>query len=226
MAAATPKINLEKEVMSAEKMFDEMLIRDEEVKVGKHMCGSLTEDYKPMEATHGLNGIDDSIQELPMSYVVETLVANGSDNSLPKDIAPSPLLDSSSRVKEIVEVPLESYMIEFVLSEKEDGGTFDNKNGMYYHMPILGGIVKEPPTHIVHIAIEVAPIAKVGGICDVASLSHVVQYLNHNVNIILSKYDCLILSYVKDLIIRKLNERLPAFDHHPNKKKIKEPWRT
>ncbi|KAK8716540.1 hypothetical protein V6N13_043846 [Hibiscus sabdariffa] len=88
-----------------------MLIRDEEVKVGKHMCGSLTEDYKLMEVTHGSNGIDDSIQELPRSYVVETSMANGLDNSLSKDIALSPLI----------------------------------------------GIVKEPPMHIVHIAVEMAP---------------------------------------------------------------------
>ncbi|KAK8574955.1 hypothetical protein V6N12_062632 [Hibiscus sabdariffa] len=254
-AAATPKINLQKEALSAEKVFDEILMRDEEVKVDKHMCGSLTEDYKSMEATHGLNEIDDSIEELPMPHVVETLVANVSDNSLPKDIATSPLiayvfgicvnnalidmyaqgdpLDDvcgvfkviydgwvktlqflyeiepefvrmlsvaySSHVNAIFKVPLESYMMDFVLFEKEDGGTFDNKDGMYYLIPILGGFVKEPPTHIVHIAVEMAPIAKVGCICDVTTPSHVVQDINHNVNIILSKHDCLILSHVKEL---------------------------
>ncbi|KAK8614060.1 hypothetical protein V6N13_122436 [Hibiscus sabdariffa] len=78
--------------MSAEKVFDEMLLRDEEVKVVKHMCVSLTEDYKPMEATHGLNGIDDSVQELTMSYVVETLLANGLDNKPPKVIVLSPII--------------------------------------------------------------------------------------------------------------------------------------
>ncbi|KAK8996568.1 hypothetical protein V6N11_081838 [Hibiscus sabdariffa] len=91
-AATTPKIKLEKEAMSAEKVFDEMLLRDEEVKVVKHMCVSLTEDYKPMEATHGLNGIDDSVQELTMSYVVETLLANGLDNKPPKVIVLSPII--------------------------------------------------------------------------------------------------------------------------------------
>ncbi|KAK8675764.1 hypothetical protein V6N13_033827 [Hibiscus sabdariffa] len=227
----------EKEALSAEKVFDEILMRDEEVKVDKHMCGSLTEDYKSMEATHGLNEIDDSIEELPMPHVVETLVANVSDNSLPKDIATSPLIGDplddvcgvfkviydgwvktlqflyeiepefvrmlsvaySSHVNAIFKVPLESYMMDFVLFEKEDGGTFDNKDGMYYLIPILGGFVKEPPTHIVHIAVEMAPIAKVGCICDVTTPSHVVQDINHNVNIILSKHDCLILSHVKEL---------------------------
>lgn len=60
-----------------------------------------------------------------------------------------------------VKVPLDAYMMDFVFSEKEDGGIFDNKNGMDYHIPVFGGVVKEPPMHIVHIAVEMAPIAKV-----------------------------------------------------------------
>lgn len=51
--------------------------------------------------------------------------------------------------------------MDFVFSESKDGGVFDNKNGMDYHVPVLGGVVKEPPMHIVHIAVEMAPIAKV-----------------------------------------------------------------
>lgn len=60
-----------------------------------------------------------------------------------------------------VKVPLDAYMIDFVFSEKEDGGTFDNKNGMDYHIPAFGGVAKEPPMNIVHVAVEIAPIAKV-----------------------------------------------------------------
>jgi starch synthase len=60
-----------------------------------------------------------------------------------------------------VKVPLDAYMMDFVFSEKEDGGIFDNKNGMDYHIPVFGGIAKEPPMHIVHISVEMAPIAKV-----------------------------------------------------------------
>lgn len=51
--------------------------------------------------------------------------------------------------------------MDFVFSEREDGGIFDNKLGMDYHIPVFGGIAKEPPMHIVHIAVEMAPIAKV-----------------------------------------------------------------
>lgn len=70
-------------------------------------------------------------------------------------LPPSPL--SSLAVK----VPLDAYMMDFVFSEREDGGIFDNKNGMDYHIPVFGGVVREPPMHIVHIAVEMAPIAKV-----------------------------------------------------------------
>ncbi|KAJ7967695.1 starch synthase 3, chloroplastic/amyloplastic [Quillaja saponaria] len=112
--------------------------------------------------------------------------------------------DNGTRVKTSVKVPLDAYVMDFVFSEREDGGVFDNKNGMDYHIPVFGSIVKEPPMHIVHIAVEMAPIAKVGGLGDVVtSLSRAVQDLNHNVDIILPKYDCLNLSNVKDFQYQK-----------------------
>ncbi|KAM4101812.1 hypothetical protein ACB094_05G173800 [Castanea mollissima] len=114
----------------------------------------------------------------------------------PQKMLPS---DNGTHVKSTVKVPLDAYMMDFVFSEKEDGGIFDNKNGMDYHIPVFGGIIKEPPMHIVHISVEMAPIAKVGGLGDVVtSLSRAVQDLNHNVDIILPKYDCLKFSNVKD----------------------------
>lgn len=61
----------------------------------------------------------------------------------------------------VVKVPLDGYMLDFVFSEREDGGIFDNKNRMDYHVPVSGGVTKEPPLHIVHVAVEMAPIAKV-----------------------------------------------------------------
>ncbi|KAF5742166.1 starch synthase 3 chloroplastic/amyloplastic isoform X1 [Tripterygium wilfordii] len=107
--------------------------------------------------------------------------------------------DNGSHVKASVKIPLDAYMMDFVFSEREDGGLFDNKNGMDYHIPVFGGVIKEPPMHIVHVAVEMAPIAKVGGLGDVVtSLSRAVQDLNHTVHIILPKYDCLKFNNVKD----------------------------
>lgn len=119
----------------------------------------------------------------------------------PQKMLPS---ENGTHVKATVKVPLDAYMMDFVFSEKEDGGIFDNKSGVDYHIPVFGGVVKEPPMHIVHIAVEMAPIAKVGGLGDVVtSLSRAVQDLNHNVDIVLPKYDCLKMNHVKDFRFHK-----------------------
>ncbi|KAJ3689831.1 hypothetical protein LUZ61_018995 [Rhynchospora tenuis] len=108
--------------------------------------------------------------------------------------------ENGTHLKTSVKVPLDAYMMDFVFSEREDGGIYDNRNGMDYHIPVLGGVAKEPPMHIVHIAVEMAPIAKVGGLGDVVtSLSRAVQDLGHNVEIILPKYDCINFDHVQDL---------------------------
>lgn len=52
-------------------------------------------------------------------------------------------------------------MMDFVFSESEEGGIYDNRNGLDYHIPVFGSTGKEPSMHIVHIAVEMAPIAKV-----------------------------------------------------------------
>ncbi|KAL3627483.1 Soluble starch synthase 3, chloroplastic/amyloplastic [Castilleja foliolosa] len=119
----------------------------------------------------------------------------------PQKMAPA---KNGSHLKATVKVPLDAYMMDFVFSEKEDGRIFDNKNGKDYHIPVSGGVVKEPPMNIVHIAVEMAPIAKVGGLGDVVtSLSRAVQDMNHNVDVILPKYDCLKTNNVKDLQYHK-----------------------
>nr|Q43846.1 RecName: Full=Soluble starch synthase 3, chloroplastic/amyloplastic; AltName: Full=Soluble starch synthase III; Short=SS III; Flags: Precursor [Solanum tuberosum]CAA65065.1 glycogen (starch) synthase [Solanum tuberosum] len=119
----------------------------------------------------------------------------------PQKMSPA---ENGTHVRATVKVPLDAYMMDFVFSEREDGGIFDNKSGMDYHIPVFGGVAKEPPMHIVHIAVEMAPIAKVGGLGDVVtSLSRAVQDLNHNVDIILPKYDCLKMNNVKDFRFHK-----------------------
>ncbi|KAJ8545670.1 hypothetical protein K7X08_018253 [Anisodus acutangulus] len=112
--------------------------------------------------------------------------------------------ENGTHVIATVKVPLDAHMMDFVFSEREDDGIFDNRSGMDYHIPVFGGVVKEPPMHIVHIAVEMAPIAKVGGLGDVVtSLSRAVQDLNHNVDIIFPKYDCLKMNHVKDFRFHK-----------------------
>ncbi|XP_037487272.1 starch synthase 3, chloroplastic/amyloplastic-like [Triticum dicoccoides] len=112
--------------------------------------------------------------------------------------------ENGSHLQATVRVPLDAYMMDFVFSESEEGGIYDNRDGMDYHIPVSDSMAKEPPMHIVHIAVEMAPIAKVGGLGDVVtSLSRAIQDLGHKVEVIFPKYDCLNLSNVKDLHCRQ-----------------------
>ncbi|KAG6754574.1 hypothetical protein POTOM_040363 [Populus tomentosa] len=70
------------------------------------------------------------------------------------------LIDNGSHVNATVKIPLDAYMMDFVFFEKEDGEVFYNREGMDYHIPVSGGIAKEPSMHIVHIAFKIAPIAR------------------------------------------------------------------
>ncbi|KAH9325755.1 hypothetical protein KI387_005933, partial [Taxus chinensis] len=122
---------------------------------------------------------------------------------LPQKMAPA---NNSSHLKATVKVPLDAYMMDFVFSERgdKDGGLYDNRSGMDYHVPVVGGVLREPPMHIVHVAVEMAPIAKVGGLGDVVtSLSRAVQDFGHSVEIICPKYDCLNYNHVRDLQFRQ-----------------------
>ncbi|KAL6843123.1 hypothetical protein ACP4OV_026836 [Aristida adscensionis] len=112
--------------------------------------------------------------------------------------------EDGSHLKATVNVPPDAYMMDFVFSESKEGGIYDNRNGLDYHIPVFGAIGKEPPLHVVQIAVEMAPVAKVGGLGDVVtSLSRAVQDLGHNVEVILPKYDCLNLSNVKNLHVHQ-----------------------
>lgn len=89
-----------------------------------------------------------------------------------------------------VAVPKDAYSVEFVFSNSAEGGAYDNNNGLDYHLPVTGSVVSEPPLNICHIAVEMAPIAKVGGLGDVVTaLGRAVQESGHNVEVILPRYD-------------------------------------
>ncbi len=67
--------------------------------------------------------------------------------------------------------------------------------------------------HIVHVAAELTPIAKVGGLGDVvAGLSAQHQKMGHQIDIILPKYDCLLYDQIDDLTQLQDNLLVP-WDH-------------
>lgn len=56
--------------------------------------------------------------------------------------------------------------------------------------------------HIIHIAAELAPLAKVGGLADVVlGLSRELSWKGHDIDIIIPKYDCMDSSQIRDLTI-------------------------
>eukprot|EP00850_Spirogloea_muscicola_P009041 SM000050S16966 [mRNA] locus=s50:83490:91142:+ [translate_table: standard] len=70
----------------------------------------------------------------------------------------------------------------------------------------LQGLVKprsSPGVHIIHIAAEMAPVAKVGGLGDVVTgLGKALQKNGHLVEVILPKYDCMDYSRIQNLKAR------------------------
>lgn len=64
--------------------------------------------------------------------------------------------------------------------------------------------------HIVHIASELAPLAKVGGLADVLlGLSREQSWKGHDVDIIIPKYDCMDSDQIRDLTIEY--QDLPSY---------------
>lgn len=88
-----------------------------------------------------------------------------------------------------VEIPVDVFMMDFVFADVPEGpGTYDNRGGFDYHIPVTGSLAKEPPLHIVHVSVEMAPIAKVGGLGDVVTaLGRAVKEQGHLVEVILPR---------------------------------------
>lgn len=75
-----------------------------------------------------------------------------------------------------------------------------NENDIIANLLKLIKASTRPGLHMVHIAAEMAPVAKVGGLGDVvAGLGKALQKKGHLVEIILPKYDCMDYSRVKNL---------------------------
>ena len=69
------------------------------------------------------------------------------------------------------------------------GQAVDNSGGFDYSLPVAGSSLAPPPLHIVHVAVEMAPIAKVGGLADVVTaLGRASAADGHTVEVVLPRY--------------------------------------
>ena len=108
--------------------------------------------------------------------------------------------DSHYLVAEIT-APPEAWCADFVFSDgPEEHASYDNNGGLDFHLPLQGASATQPPMHIMHVAVEMAPIAKVGGLGDVVtSISRAIIDAGHQVEVVLPKYDCINYDAVRDL---------------------------
>ncbi|GJP76945.1 hypothetical protein CLOP_g7390 [Closterium sp. NIES-67] len=121
---------------------------------------------------------------------------------LPIEMVPA---DNGTHLVAEILLPHDAYIMDLVFMDSSDPSTatYDNRGGLDYHVPLAGGTVREPPLYIVHVALEMAPVAKVGGLGDVVtSLSRATRELGHKVEVVLPKYDCLKYDQVQGLEAR------------------------
>jgi starch synthase len=111
----------------------------------------------------------------------------------PKGFGPlemSPPAPGASHFSATVALPKDAYSLDFVFADAQEGGRCDNASGLDYHLAAGGSVVAEPPLYVVHVAVEMAPVAKVGGLGDVVTaLARAVQEGGHQVEVILPRYD-------------------------------------
>ena len=94
-----------------------------------------------------------------------------------------------------VNVPSNAHVLDFRFANDDISSSatvFDSNNGIDYHVPVAGGTGIEPKLNVVHIAVELAPVAKVGGMGDVVTaLARATQEDGHDVEVIVPHYDCI-----------------------------------
>jgi hypothetical protein len=89
-------------------------------------------------------------------------------------------------VQATVRVPSDALIADFVFLDSDNisSGFYDNNRGLDYHVPVTGAAGRLPPINVAHVAVEMAPIAKVGGMGDVVTaLGRAVQEVGHNVEV-------------------------------------------
>eukprot|EP00798_Chlamydomonas_sp_ICE-L_P004149 gene4149-14248_t len=103
----------------------------------------------------------------------------------------------------VVDVPAIAWGMDMIFSDSTGlTSTFtDNNGGLDYHISVTGtkkGV--EPRLKVIHIAVEMAPIAKVGGMGDVVTaLGRAVMDEGHQVEVILPKYDVMNYDQIEGL---------------------------
>jgi starch synthase len=108
--------------------------------------------------------------------------------------------DTPGTLELTVNVPADAHVMDFKFLNEDVASPqtrYDSNNGADYHAPVTGGSGAAPKLNVVHIAVEMAPICKVGGMGDVVTaLARATQEDGHNVEVIVPHYDCMLFDAV------------------------------
>jgi len=103
-----------------------------------------------------------------------------------------------------IDIPADAHTVDLSFADSSDlhGGFYDTNNGLGYHISVSGSNTNESPLFVAHVASEMAPIAKAGGLGDVVTaLGRAVQEEGHQVEVVIPKYDCIDYSQVENLVL-------------------------
>ena len=108
--------------------------------------------------------------------------------------------DSPGTMTLTLNVPNDAHVMDFKFTDEDalpGSGKSDDNGDKWYHVGVSGGSGSPPSLNVVHIAVEMAPIAKVGGMGDVVTaLSRATQEDGHTVEVIVPHYDCMLFDAV------------------------------
>ena len=108
--------------------------------------------------------------------------------------------DSPGTMMLTLNVPKDAHVMDFKFTDEDalpGSGKSDDNGDKWYHVGVTGGSGSPPSLNVVHIAVEMAPIAKVGGMGDVVTaLARATQEDGHTVEVIVPHYDCMLFDAV------------------------------
>ena len=185
----------------AEALKARRLRKAEASKTAREVTVRQTQHILVTEPTHPVAGEEVTITYHPentnLGAAEEVYLTGGFNRWTHEDPPGAVKMDSSgdklgvgSAVTCKIKIPEDAWMMDFVFSDGiAEGSTYDNHFGKDYHVPIEGSTETMPPLHVMHISVEMAPIAKVGGLGDVVTaLARAVHDQGNLVEIILPKY--------------------------------------
>ncbi|OUS48375.1 hypothetical protein BE221DRAFT_189654 [Ostreococcus tauri] len=101
--------------------------------------------------------------------------------------------DSLGCMQLTVKAPQDAHVLDLKFMDSDvpsEVSQVDDNNGMDYHTVIVNGSGPAPILKVVHVAVEMAPIAKVGGMGDVVTaLARATQEDGHQVEVFVPHYD-------------------------------------